>query len=165
MQRCRAQFLPEPCIHYNGIGAKWLRLGPRACLEALVCKDDGAVVMDVADDSPHGLVDCAGCLLPIPVLPSQPRQHTRTARPLGGAHAVQDLLLEHHLSHMTVSAHSPSSLSTLLTKLTCMTERIANPVKGCDRNYCDVHGARTVHGLLQRVPRGLEGCLLWRLCT
>ena len=37
--------------------------------KALVCQDDGAVVMAMADDSPHGLVDCPGGLLRIPLLP------------------------------------------------------------------------------------------------
>ena len=37
--------------------------------EALVCQDDGAVVMAVAYDSPHGLIDCPGGLLRIPLLP------------------------------------------------------------------------------------------------
>ena len=39
--------------------------------ESLICQDDGAVVMAVADDSPHGLVDCPGGLLRIPLLPGQ----------------------------------------------------------------------------------------------
>lgn len=39
--------------------------------ESLVCQNDGAVVMAVADDSPHGLVDCPGGLLRIPLLPGQ----------------------------------------------------------------------------------------------
>lgn len=41
--------------------------------KALVCQDNGAVVMPVTDDSPHGLVNCPGGLLRVPLLPGQAR--------------------------------------------------------------------------------------------
>ncbi len=36
--------------------------------EALVTQQDGPKVVPVADDAPHGLVDCAGRLLHVPLL-------------------------------------------------------------------------------------------------
>lgn len=71
--------------------------------EAVIAQDDGAIVVAVADDAAHPLVDCAQSLLCVPLVAAQAPKHRppprgalpHTPRPPAGV--VQDLLFQLHL--------------------------------------------------------------------